>query len=339
MLKQPLVITGMGHFFPENVLDNEFFDSLNIGSSAEWIDERVGIQERRSVMTRDDIVRLRHKEVTRDELFRAGRIMSIAEMSREPWRMAIERAGFTGDATPPIDTVICGTSVPDNDIPANACAIAKDLKISGVAFDVNSACSSFVVGLHSARAFAGFGVANNIAVFNPERYSTRMDYSDRTSCVLFGDAASCAVLEQDTKKSGLELIDTVIHSDPQGFEYIQIPDSGFFHQNGKIVQKFAVTRTVNVTYEVLERNGMKLSDITYFIGHQANYRMLESSCARNGITDSQHLYNVDRRGNQGAAGAPSVLSSNWGKFKSGDVIVVSVVGAGLTWGAALLRCK
>ena len=339
MQKSPLVLTGMGHFFPENVLDNQFFDSLNIGSSAEWIDERVGIHERRSVMTREDIVRLRNKEVTRDELVRAGRIMSIAEMSRAPWHMAIERAGFKGDAVPPIDTVICGTSVPDNDIPANACAIAKDLNIPGVAFDVNSACSSFVVGLHTARAFAQSDLSKNIAVFNPERYSTRMDYSDRSSCVLFGDAASCALLEKDAKKPGLELIDTVLHSDPQGFEYIQIPDSGFFHQNGKIVQKFAVTRTVNVTFEVLERNGLKLSDITYFIGHQANYRMLESACARNGITDAQHLYNVDHRGNQGAAGAPSVLSSNWDKYKSGDIIVISVVGAGLTWGAALLRCK
>jgi 3-oxoacyl-[acyl-carrier-protein] synthase-3 len=337
MQKQPIVITGMGHFFPETVLDNQFFDSLDIGSSAEWIDERVGIKERRSVMSREDIRRLRNGEVSRDELFLAGRIMSIAAMSREPWSMACRRAGYEASA-PGIDTVICGTSVPDNDIPANACAIARDLNISGVAFDINSACSSFVVDLHSARAFAEGGTSTNIAVFNPERYSTRMDYRDRASCVLFGDAATCAVVETGSGKRGLQIMDTVLHSDPQGFDYIQIPDSGYFHQNGKVVQKFAVTRTVNVTYEVLERNGMQLSDITYFIGHQANYRMLESACARNGISDAQHLYNVDVRGNQGAAGAPSVLSSNWDRFKPGDVIVISVVGAGLTWGAALLRC-
>lgn len=338
MQKQPIVITGMGHFYPETILDNPFFDSLDIGSSAEWIDERVGIKARHSVMAREDIVRLRNSEVTRDELFAAGRIMSIASMSRVPWDMAVARSGFDKDALPAIDMLICGTSVPDNDIPANACAIAKELNIGGVAFDINSACSSFVVDLHSAKAFAESGTAEKIAVFNPERYSTRMNYSDRSSCVLFGDAASCAIVERGPGKRGLEVIDTVLHSDPQGFEYIQIPDGGFFHQNGKIVQKFAVTRTVNVTHEVLERNGMALSDLTYFIGHQANYRMLESACARNGISDEQHLYNVDHRGNQGAAGAPSVLSTHWDRFKPGDIVVISVVGAGLTWGAALLRC-
>lgn len=336
MQKQKIVITGMGHFFPETVLDNEFFDSLDIGSSAEWIDERVGIKSRNSVLTREDIVRMRHGQVTRDELFRSGRIMSIASMVRDPWVMARSRAGYQAD--PSVDMIICGTSVPDNDIPANACAIARELNLAGTAFDINSACSSFVVNLHSARAFGLSGAASHMAIFNPERYSTRMDFSNRASCVLFGDAASCAFVETGEGKRGLEVIDTVLHSDPQGFDYIQIPDGGFFSQNGKVVQKFAVTRTVNVTHEVLERNGMHLSDITYFVGHQANYRMLESACARNGITDEQHLYNVNVRGNQGAAGAPSVLSSHWDRFKPGDIIVVSVVGAGLTWGAALLRC-
>ena len=251
--------------------------------------------------------------------------------------MALERAGRGGRTVSPVDQVIAGTSVPDWDIPANACAIAAGIGLECAAFDVNSACSTFVVDLHVARGLLTNEMARTVAVFNPERYTTRLDYTDRASCVLFGDSASAAILETASDAEGLELVDTVVHSSPAGFEHVKIPDSGCFSQNGHAVQKFAVTRTVQVFHEIVERNGLSQSDVAYFIGHQANYRMLTSACQKNGINESQHLFNVDVRGNQGAAGASSVLSSNWERFRSGDHVVVAVVGSGLTWGAALLR--
>lgn len=332
-----IILSGMGHYFPETVLDNDFFNGLDIGSSAEWIEDRVGIKERRSVLQRDDIRKLRHGEISRAELLAQGRIMTMAQMCKEPWEMLVEHARREGRVVN-VDTVISGTSVPDWNIPANACAIAGELGLECTAFDVNSACSTFVVNLHVARGLLENGASNAIAVLNAERYTTRTDYSDRSSCVLFGDSASAAMLEASDEASGLELIDTIVHSSPAGYKHVRLPDGDVFSQNGKAVQKFAVTKTTSVTLEILERNGLTKDDLAYFIGHQANLRMLTSTCQKQGIPDDRHLYNVDTKGNQGATGASTVLSENWSKYKHGDYVVVAVVGSGLTWGAALFRC-
>lgn len=331
-----IVMSGLGHWFPPNILDNDFFDSLDIGSSGPWIEERVGIKERRSVLAREDILRLRHGDITRAELVAQGRVMTMAQMSKEPWSIAQARAG---SATRPIriDQVIGGTSVPDWDIPANAAAIAGTLGIECRAFDVNSACSTFVVNLHVARALLNAQAADTVAIFNAERYTTRVDYRDRSSCVLFGDSAAACILETAPQAQGLELLDTVIHSAPSGYEHVRLPDGGTFAQNGAAVQKFAVTKTVAVTMEILNRNHIPRETLDFFIGHQANFRMLAACVEKNGLTAAQHRFNVDTKGNQGATGAPTVLSTYWDDYRSGQLIVVAVVGSGLTWGAALFR--
>jgi 3-oxoacyl-[acyl-carrier-protein] synthase-3 len=194
-----------------------------------------------------------------------------------------------------------------------------------------------VVNLHVAASMLKAGSANEIAVFNPERYSIRLNYTDRASCVLFGDGCAAAWLAKDADR-GLEVIDTYIESMPSKYDLIQIPDGGHFYQNGQAVQKFAITRTMEITNRILERNQLKTSDINYFVGHQANLRMITTAATKMGFQDRQHLFNVDRFGNQGAAGAPAVMSMNWDQFRSGDLIVAAVVGSGLTWGAALFRC-
>lgn len=331
-----IVLTGMGHWHPENVLDNNFFETLDIGSSSQWIEDVVGIKERRSVMTKDDIIRLRRGEVTRKQLVAEGGIMRIEDMCRKTWEMSWNRATINGSATD-VDHIICGTSVPDWNIPANACAIAGELELAASAFDINSACSSFVVNLHVAKSLLDTGASKSALIFNPERYTTKMDYTSRNSSVLFGDGASAAVLEANNSVDGLELLDTIISSSPKSYKHVQIPDNGVFWQNGKAVQKFAITKTIAITLEILEKNGLTKDDMSYFIGHQANLRMLTSASARQNVTGERHLFNVDIKGNQGAAGAPCVLSEHWDKFKSGDIIVVAVVGSGLTWGAALFK--
>lgn len=331
-----IVMTGLGHWFPENILDNQFFDALDIGSSAQWIDERVGIKERRSVLSREDIMRLRRGEVTRQELVQTGRVMTMSEMSKEPWAMTVKRSGALARGVKP-DQVLGGTSVPDWDIPANGAAIAGALGLDCTAFDVNSACSTFVVNLHVARALLNSRASDTVAIFNAERYTTRLDYRDRSSCVLFGDSAASCLLETADDAQGLELIDTVVHSSPSGYEHVRIPDGGTFSQNGAAVQKFAVTKTVAVTMEILARNRVPHDELGIFIGHQANFRMLASCIEKNGLTAAQHRYNVDTKGNQGATGAATVLSTHWDEYTQGQYIVVAVVGSGLTWGAALFR--
>lgn len=330
-------LTGVGHWFPDTVLDNQFYEELDIGSSAQWIEERVGIRERRSVLTRDTIKALRQGTITRSQLLEQGQIMSMASMCHKPWQLAQSRAALQ-ERDVAIDLVIAGTSVPDWDIPANACSIAGELGINAAAFDVNSACSSFVVDLHVARGLLAAKIARTAAIFNAERYTTRVNFSDRSSCVLFGDAATATLIEATSPAHhGFEILDTIIHSDPSGYQHVRLPEGGVFSQNGAVVQKFAVSKTVAVTIEILQRNQLSIDSVSYFIGHQANFRMLTAVCAKLGIDLNRHLWNVDTCGNQGGAGAPAVLSTHWDRFQRDDLVVISVVGSGLTWGAALLR--
>ena len=330
-----MYIYSMGHYWPENVLDNQFFDSLDIGSDAQWIMDRVGIAERRSVLTKENVRDLRHGRVTREQLKEQGAIESIASMSEKAWRMAQSRIPVVLDD---IDTVIGGTSVPDDDIPANACVVAANLGLERIrGFDVNSACSTFIAQCHVMRGLMMSGLTKEGAIFCAERYSTRMDFSDRRNSILFGDAAVAVAISAAKKPNSLRVIDTLVGSAPSGWEHIHIPDGKFFHQNGAAVQKFAVTKTIASAQDILARNGLTAQDARWFIGHQANYRMLATAMEKLGVGPECHLYNVVDRGNQGAAGAPSVLSQNWDKYQPGERIVIAVVGAGLTWGAMLLE--
>jgi 3-oxoacyl-[acyl-carrier-protein] synthase-3 len=328
-------IHALGHFHPDTVIDNAFFEELDIGSDSAWVEERTGIVARRSVLQKDDIRALRRDETTLAQLRAEGKVMSIATMSEPAWALLRERYPDLNPAA--IDAVICGTSVPDFDIPANASTIAERLGLSCLTFDANSACSSFVLNLHLARNLIRSGAHKKIAIFNPERYSLRMNFNDRNSCILFGDGCSSAIISDQEKPGALRVLDTIIVSDPSGYDLVKIPDGDIFSQNGKAVQKFAISKTLETTHEILERNHLTPDDITYFTGHQANLRMVTSAAERLGLSEEKHLHNVAGLGNQGAAGAPSVLSMHWDRFKSGDLIVIAVVGSGLTWGSALLQ--
>ncbi|MDE3269077.1 MAG: ketoacyl-ACP synthase III [Pseudomonadota bacterium] len=328
-----LLITAMGHYSPPNIISNDFFASLGIESSSDWIEERTGIKSRAMVLTPQQIRTLKDggtlASLRADESF-AGDIAAFAQASIATLAENFQQGKWL---------LICGTSVSDWCIPANACAIAAKIGLAGVAVDLNSACSSFVVNLHFARQMLLGGTVAKILVTNPERYSLRLNYNDRSSCTLFGDGSACAVLQggDDDVNSGLEIIDTEIYSLPAEYNKVVIPDEGIFWQQGKAVQKFAITRTLAATRKILQRNAYTVNDINYFIGHQANKRMLDAVVERLELESGQHLSNVVEFGNQGAAGAPTVLAQNWQRFRVGDLIVVTVVGAGLTWGSALLR--
>ncbi len=328
-------ILSLGHFHPKTVLKNSFFDDLDIGSSSDWIEERTGIVARRTVLEPESIFALSRGHATLGQLRAEGKVTTIAELSEAAWVLLRERYP---DLDPnSIEALICGTSIPDFDIPANASTIAARLGLSCLSFDVNSACSSFVTDLHVARNLIRAGAHNTIAIVNPERYSLRCDYTDKNSCVLFGDGCSAALLSSTPRPGALKLLDTFVASDPSGYDLVKVPDAGTFSQNGKAVQKFAITRTIEATETILTRNGLTPKDVRYFTGHQANLRMISSAAERLGITEDRHLHNVQELGNQGAAGAPSVLSMHWDTFQTGDLIVMAVVGSGLTWGSALFQ--
>lgn len=330
-----MYIYSIGHYWPETVVDNQFFGTLEIGSESDWIKERVGIEERRSILTLEQIRGLSQKTLTLQQLRDEGLVMSMASMGEKAWRVAQARFPIVSEN---VDTVIGGTSVPDDDVPASGCTTAANLGLERVrAFDINSACSTFVVQCHVMRGLIQANMTKEGAIFCTERYSMRMDYTDRKSCILFGDASVAALVSQEKRPGALRVIDTTVESAPSGWEHIRMPVGREFYQNGAAVQKFAVTKTIAAAQDILARNGLTTKDAKWFIGHQANYRMLTSAMEKLGVPQENHLYNVVTRGNQGAAGAPSVLSQNWDRYQPGDRIVMAVVGAGLTWGAMLLQ--
>lgn len=333
-----IVITSMGHYHPEHLIPNAFFESLDIGSDTQWVVERTGIESRASVLPEAELRKMAENPEHIRTLRAEGRFATIGQMGAKAFSVLKGRlpAETAETLREDIDAVICGTSVPDYDIPANAATIAAEVGIQATAFDVNSACSSFIVNLHTARGLLASGLHKNLCLFQPERYSLKLDYRDKASCILFGDGCAASTVTRGATE-GLEVLDTVVDSDPQKFDTVKIPVDECFSQNGKAVQKFAITRTIQVVQDLLARNELAATDLQYFIGHQANLRMINSACDRLGLPAEKHLYNVDKLGNQGGAGAPCVLSMNWNKLQKGDLIAVAVVGSGLTWGGALLR--
>ena len=334
-------ISSMGHRHSPYLIPNDFFESLSIGTTSDWINKRTGINQRYSCLSQQTIRDLHANNTTVQKLRSRGLVPFIADMAKEPWEEMLERKNQREGGRSPFNpqVVISGCSVPDYDIPANAALIASRLNLQSMVFDVNSACSSFVTDLMTAQALLQVGQYENAAIFNIERYSTRMDFTDRSSCILFGDGGTCTLIEEikPNNARGLEIIGIMMESDPKGATHVSIPVDKDFSQNGRQVQKFAISKTIEISKKILACNGLSVKNVSYFVGHQANLRMLQTSIEKLGITADKHLYNIDRYGNQGAAGAPSVLSENWDRFKSGDLILTAVVGSGLTWGAALLK--
>ena len=333
------VLTAMGHIFPDTVLDNAFYDGLDIGSSSEWIEQRVGIKERRSFISKEDILNLKNGLTTFSQLLEEKKLPTIADISDKTFELLKERykRAFGTDLNPEkIAYILCGSGTFDFEAPASACAIGERLGIDAVGLDLNSACSTYIALLHSARSFIDSGICDCISCFTVDRYTARIDYNDRSNCILFGDSASSSLIEKDAS-CGLKILDSFMQSDPKGYRSVMVPYRGNLYQDGKVVQKFAITKTIQMTHLLLERNSLRIEDLSYFIAHQANYRMLDSIVSKLGLPPEKHLYNVTTRGNQAASGAASCLSSNWDRFDVGDKILVVVVGSGLSWGGVLLE--
>jgi 3-oxoacyl-[acyl-carrier-protein] synthase III len=324
-----LYIHGMGDFHPENVIDNAFLESLDIGTTDQWILERVGIRERRTVLSLDYI------RDTRNSDPRAAHEASAytnAQTAARAAGVALERAGLQPSD---VGMVIAGGCSPQYLIPAEACIIAAELGIDAPSLDVNSACSTFVAQLNFLASMRTESLPDFVLLVSAENNTRTVNYADRSTAVLWGDGTSAAVVSCRVP-ARTSVRKTTFASDPTGWKAVTIPTGGFFAQEGSTVQKFAIRRTTAATLDLLAGREEDDARQPWFIGHQANLGMLRSSATRAGIADARHLYNVDSFGNCGAAGAPSVLSQNWGHFCSGDLLALVVVGAGLSWGGALI---
>jgi 3-oxoacyl-[acyl-carrier-protein] synthase-3 len=314
---------GFGHFHPENQLDNAFLESLDIGTNDRWILDRVGIKNRRTVLPLDYI------RATKNSDLRAApeaALYSNAETGKRAALMAIERAGLSPSA---IGMVVAGGCSPDTCIPAESTRIARALGLAVPALDIHSACSTFGAHVHFLDMM-GQGLPDYVLIVQPENMTRVVDFSDRSTAVLFGDATSAAVVSTKVP-SRVRCVCSTFQTSPAGCDEVLVPRTGFFRQNGAAVQKFAIKQMSALLGEIQRRVGPDRERRVHYVGHQANLTMLESVCRRASIPPERHLHNIVDFGNQCAAGAPSVLSQHWDRFKPGDIAALVVVGSGLSW--------
>lgn len=323
-----LYVHGIGHFHPENEIDNRFLESLDIGTNDEWIVSRVGIRSRRTVLPLDYIRETKNRDLRAAE---EAVLYTNAQSGAHAARMAIERAGISRND---IGMVVAGDCSPQTLIPSEAAAIAKELNLDVAAFDMHSACSTFGAHLHFLSKM-GDALPDYVLCVVPENTTRITDFSDRATAILFGDASAAAVVS--TKHKGrARLLHSNFGGAPEGAMDVLIPHIGHFTQNGSRVQKFAIKRMAALYDECREQVGERGERVVY-VGHQANFTMLESVVKRSRIPADRHWYNIDRYGNQAAAGAPVVVSQRWESIPEGELVAVVVVGSGLSWSSLLLQ--
>ena len=324
-----LFLHGLGHFHPENEITNRFLEELEIGTSDEWILERVGIRSRRTALPLDYI------RTTRNQDLRAAAeatLYTTAELGRRAAELAIERAGIDRRE---IGMLIAGSSAPDFLSPADACNVAARLGLEVPAFDVNSACTSLLVQVHLLSLMDPAKLPAFILLVAPDSLTKTVDYTDRSAAVLWGDAAAAAVVS--TRVPGrARLLGSTLASRPSAGNKVVVPRMGHFAQEGRTVQAFAIRESARC-FERLRESFESDERALHFIGHQANLRMLEAICERCGIDRERHHMNVEWFGNTGAASSASVLSMQWEKWGPRDDVAVVGVGAGLTWSSYLVR--
>jgi 3-oxoacyl-[acyl-carrier-protein] synthase-3 len=317
-------ITSVGHYLPEQRLTNSDLEEM-VETNDEWIRTRTGIRERR--ILGDD-----------------GK--ATAFMATEAAREALDKRGLAPDD---VDVIVVATVTPDMLFPATACLVQDNLGATGAwGFDLSAACSGFLYALTTGAQFVETGQAETVLVIGADKMSSIVDYTDRTTCILFGDAAGAVVLEAD-EEAGLQ--DAIHHVDGEHGDLLCMEGGGslnppthetvdqhmhYIHQDGRQVFKFAVTRMADVCVEVMERNGLTNDDVQYLVPHQANKRIIDATAKRMGLADEKVMLNIDRYGNTTAATIPLCLFDWEQDLERGDGLVLTAFGGGFTWGASYL---
>ncbi|WP_136524891.1 beta-ketoacyl-ACP synthase III [Geomonas ferrireducens] len=320
-------ITGTGSAVPEKVLTNFDLEKM-MDTSDEWIVTRTGIRERR---------------IAAEGEYTSTFAIAAAEK-------ALAAAGVKAEE---IDLIVVGTLTPDFPFPATACIIQQAIKATNAfCFDLSAACSGFIYALSTADKFIRSGQVKKALVIGAEVLSRIVDWSDRNTCLLFGDGAGAVVLEAQEGDHGV--LSTHMHSDGNYWEILYQKGPGsrkpathqsvddklvYLTMQGNEVFKLAVRAMGEVAQEALEANGLTPDDVTLFIPHQANQRIVDSVGKRLGITRERVFVNLDRYGNTSAASIPIALdeAARAGRLKEGDLLLLDAFGGGLTWGSALIR--
>jgi 3-oxoacyl-[acyl-carrier-protein] synthase-3 len=322
-------IMGTGSCFPERVVPNSYFEKI-VDTTDEWIVTRTGIRTRRMI--------------------EPGQALS--DLATHASEQALEMAGLPPEK---LDIIVVGTSTADMLSPSAACIIQHQLGAKkAVAFDINAACPGFIYGLAVAQKFMQDGSYHYALVIGGEIISNRIDFKDRATCVLFGDAAGAVVLGHSNSNGDGEIVDVQIQSDGKLWELIHVPGGGsripaslkmleeglqYLKMQGNEVFKYAVRIMVDSALKAMKSAGVTSNEIDWFIPHQANIRIMDTVAKRLRIPKEKVIITVHKYGNTSAASIPTALDEGvrGGKIQRGDLILTSSFGAGFTWGAALFR--
>ncbi|MDO8436710.1 MAG: beta-ketoacyl-ACP synthase III [Nitrosomonadaceae bacterium] len=313
-------IVGTGGYLPEKVLTNHDLERM-VDTSDEWIRSRTGITQRHIAADHE----------------------MASDLALHASRKAMEAAGIKAEE---IDLIIVATTTPDMIFPSTACILQDKLGARDCpAFDVQAVCSGFIYALATADMFIRAGRCRNALVVGAEVYSRILDWSDRSTCVLFGDGAGAVVLSQSDQPG---ILSSHLHADGKHSKVLAVPGSicdgkvqgkPFLIMEGNTVFKFAVKILEEVVREALTENNLQASDIDWLIPHQANIRIIQSTAKKLGIPMEKVVVTVDKHGNTSAASIPLALDTaiRDGRIKSGQYVLLEGVGGGFTWGAVLLR--
>jgi 3-oxoacyl-[acyl-carrier-protein] synthase-3 len=326
MNKITAAITAVGAYVPDFVLSNEVLETM-VDTNDEWITSRTGIKERRML-----------KEEGQGTSFMAIRAA----------KNLIEKAGIDPKD---IDLVIMATATPDMPVAATGVYVATQIgAVNAFAYDLHAACSSFLYGISTASAYIESGRYKKVLLIGADKMSSIIDYTDRATCIIFGDGAGAVLFEPNTE--GLGFQDEFLRSDGIGREFLKIDAGGsilpaseetvknkqhYVFQDGKTVFKYAVSGMADVSEKIMERNNLSKDDVNWLVAHQANKRIIDATANRMGLDEEKVLINIQKYGNTTSATLPLLLSDFESQLKKGDNIIFAAFGGGFTWGAVYLK--
>ncbi|MGL4292047.1 MAG: beta-ketoacyl-ACP synthase III [Bacteroidales bacterium] len=326
MEKTNAIITGIASYVPDYILNNEELSTM-VDTTDEWITTRIGTKER---------------HILKGEGTGASDLgaPAVSELLRK-----------TNTKPDEVELVICATSTPDYRFPSTASIISERCGIKkAFSYDIQAACSGFLFAMQTAAAFVQSGMYKKVIVVTAEKMSSMVDYTDRSTCPIFGDGGAAVMLEPTTEALGV--MDALLHTDGVGLPHLMMKAGGSvnvptyetvdrkehcIHQEGRIVFKYAVSYMSESAAQIMEKNNLSFNDVDWFVPHQANQRIIDAAADRMGIDSSKVMVNIQRYGNTSSASIPLALAEWESQLKKGDNIILAAFGAGFTWGAMYLK--
>lgn len=321
-------ITGVHGYVPDYILTNQELETM-VETSDEWITSRTGIKERR-ILKGDN---------------QGTSVIGINSVNG-----LLEKTGTDPEE---IDLIICATVTPDMPFPATANIIADKVGAKNAfGYDLSAACSGFLFGMDTGARYIESGIYKKVIVIGADKMSAIIDYTDRTTCIIFGDGGGAVLLEPVLKDDEVGVMDSILKSDGSGAPYLHMKAGGsskpatietvnnrehFAYQEGSTVFKFAVTNMAGVAAEIMERNNLTSEDIRFLVPHQANKRIIDATANRMGIGEDKVMMNIEKYGNTTAGTLPLCLWDYESQLKRGDNLVLAAFGGGFTWGASWVR--